>query len=164
MAFGQGNSLIESCAKTLNDLRGRPSDWDFDVTTRSPSDGLDEVLDAVEAVTREHLPTRAPPMEIIEEPGAFVLSCEMQAAEREDIRVDVSPHRVVIAALPRSAMDAALHRNTTGTPYQDFERAIPLPAEVRPESAEARLNNGVLEVVLPKKRTGGTGVYRLPAM
>ena len=103
-------------------------------------------------------------MEIIEESGAFVLSCEMPAAEREDIRVDVSPHRVVIAALPRSAMDAALRRSDAGTPYVDFERAIPLPAEVKPESAEARLNNGVLEVVLPKKKGGGTGVYRLPAL
>lgn len=135
------------------------------MTTRTPSDGLDEVLNAVESVTREHLPTRAPPMEIIEEPGSFVLSCEMAAAEREDIRVDVSPHRVVIAALPRTAMDAAISRATDGgVPYQDFERAIPLPAEVKPEAAEARLNNGILEVILPKKKAGGSGVYRLPAL
>lgn len=104
-------------------------------------------------------------MEIIEEPGAFVLSCEMATAEREDIRVDVSPHRVVIAALPRSPMDAAISRaDDNAATYQDFERAIPLPAEVRPDAAEARLNNGVLEVVLPKKRSGGTGVYRLPPL
>lgn len=134
------------------------------MTIRTPSDGLDEVLDAVDAVSREHAPARAPPMEIIEEPGAFVLSCEMPSAEREDIRVDVSPHRVVIAALPRSTMDAALRKAASASAYVDFERAIPLPAEVKPESAEARLNNGVLEVVLPKRKSGGTGVYRLPAV
>ena len=130
----------------------------------SPSDGLDEVLQAVEATTREAAP-RAPPMEIIEEPGTFVLTCEMGSAEREDIRVDVSPHRVVVAALPRSPLDAAIRSNKeTSAPYQDFERAIPLPAEVNPEGAEARLNNGVLEVILPKRTLGGSGVYRLPAM
>jgi HSP20 family molecular chaperone IbpA len=120
-----------------------------------PPDGLDEVLHAVEATTRANV-TRAPAMEIVEEPQAFVLACEVPGAEREDIRVDVSPHRVLIAALPRTG-------GSTGGSYQDFERAIPLPSEVRPEQAEARLNNGVLEVVLPKKRAGGSGVYRLPA-
>lgn len=129
----------------------------------SPSDGLDEVLEAVEAITREST-SRAPPMEIIEEPTSFVLTCEMGSAQREDIRVDVSPHRVVVAALPRSPLDQALRTPKETQPYQDFERAIPLPAEVNPESAEARLNNGVLEVVLPKRSSGGSGVYRLPAM
>ena len=127
-----------------------------------PPDGLDDVLEAVEATTRETA-TRAPSMEIIEDPHSFVLTCEMGGADREDIRVDVSPHRVVVAALPRSPLDAALRAKKEGTPYQDFERAIPLPAEVNPEAAEARLNNGILEVVLPKKAPGGSGVYRLPA-
>lgn len=124
---------------------------------------MDEVLQAVEAITREST-TRAPPMEIIEEPSAFVLTCEMGSADREDIRVDVSPHRVVVAALPRSPLEQAVRTGKDGSPYQDFERAIPLPAEVNPESAEARLNNGTLEVILPKRNLGGSGVYRLPAM
>lgn len=117
----------------------------------------------MEAITRETSP-RSPAMEIIEEPSAFVLTCEMASADREDIRVDVSPHRVVVAALPRSPVDAALRAKDDAAPYQDFERAIPLPAEVNPEGAEARLNNGVLEVLLPKKSAGGSGVYRLPSM
>lgn len=115
----------------------------------------------VEATTRDNA-NRAPPMEIIEEPNAFVLACDVPAADREDIRVDVSPHRVVIAALPRTANDAA-RAKALGPGYQDFERAVPLPSEVRPEQAEARLNNGVLEVLLPKKTTGGVGVYRIPS-
>lgn len=129
------------------------------MSVNTPSDGLDEVYDAVEAVTRDSA-ARSPAMEIIEEPNTFVLVCEVAAAEREDIRVDVSPHRVVVAALPR----VGVHGRQTGVPYVDFERAIPLPAEVNPEAAEARLNNGVLEVILPKRSAGGSGVYRLPAL
>jgi HSP20 family protein len=126
--------------------------------TTTPPDGLDEVIHVVESTTRGS-PPKAPAMEIIEEPSSFVLSCEVPGADREDIRVDVSPHRVVIAALPRTGADAL---KSTGA-YTDFERAVPLPSEVKPESAEARLNNGVLEVVLPKRALGGSGVYRLPA-
>lgn len=133
------------------------------MTTAPSPDGFDEVLHAVEATSRDASP-RSPAMEIIEEPTAFVLVCEMVGADREDIRVDVSPHRVVIAALPRAAVAPALHARSSSLPYQDFERAVPLPAEVDPESAEARLNNGILEVMLPKRKTGGSGVYRLPAM
>ncbi|MEA3202024.1 MAG: hypothetical protein QOE90_3452 [Thermoplasmata archaeon] len=125
-----------------------------------PPDGLDEVLDAVDTATREQV-SRAPAMEIVEEPSSFVLTCDMPGADREDIRVDVSPHRVVVAALPRGKEAKPAKQ---GAPYQSFERAVPLPGEVDPESAEARLNNGVLEVVLPKKRLGGSGVYRLPAL
>jgi HSP20 family protein len=127
------------------------------VSVKSPPDGLDEVLDAVDSATRENV-SRAPAIEIIEEPSSFVLACEMPGAEREDIRVDVSPHRVVVAALPRTAP------RPRPAGYHEFERAIPLPSEVDPEAAEARLNNGVLEIVLPKKRMGGSGVYRLPSI
>lgn len=118
-------------------------------------------MHAVESTTRDPV-TRSPAMEIIEEPGSFVLTCEMPAAHREDIRVDVSPHRVVVAALPRVPEDGFRARSAH-LGYQDFERAIPLPSEVRPEAAEARINNGILEVILPKKSPGGRGVYRLPA-
>ena len=126
---------------------------------KTPPDPIEDVLQAVESDTREPR-ARSPAMEIIEEPSAFVLTCEVPSAEREDIRVDVSPHRVVVAALPRTVLDP---RRSVDTSYLDFERAIPLPAEVRPDAAEARLNNGVLEVVLPKRTVGGSGVYRLPS-
>jgi HSP20 family protein len=130
------------------------------VSAPPPPDGLDEIIHAVEATTRE-APGRTPAMEIIEEPGCFILVADVPGAEREDIRVDVSPHRVVIAALPRTGVEA-LRTRAGNAPYVEFERAVPLPSEVRPEDAEARLNNGVLEVVLPKKAPGGVGVYRLP--
>lgn len=132
------------------------------MTVNAPSDGLDDVIQAVEATTRASVP-RSPAMELIEESTAFVLSCDIPSAEREDIRVDVSPRRVVIAALPRSAMDALRSPVASSVPYAEFERTVPLPSEVRPEDAEARLNNGILEVVLPKRVPGGVGVYRLPS-
>lgn len=133
------------------------------MVANSPPDGLDEVFAAVQEASVQEGRQRAPAIEIIEEPNAFVVTCDMPGAEREDIRVDVSPHRVVLAALPRPALDAFRPRAEAKAPYVQFERAIPLPAEVDPETAEARLNNGILEVVLPKRTFGGIGVYTLPA-
>lgn len=126
---------------------------------------IDDEMNAI-LLAESELSRRAgsPPMELIDEPKNFVLTTFIPWAEREDVRVDVAPHRMVVTVLPRSAAEAHVRRD--GLPvYQDFERAIPLPSEVNPELAEAHLNEGVLEVIMPKVNPGGVQyVYRLPAM
>lgn len=104
-----------------------------------------------EPVTGE---SRSGDMEIIEETDCLILTAEMLGVEREDIRVDVSPSRVVIQA--PSPEGGPLKAAAT-------QRSVALPAEVRPDEAEAHYNNGILEVVLPKRVTGGVGVHHLPA-
>jgi HSP20 family protein len=106
---------------------------------------------------------RGPDIEIIEESEALIITCEVLGVEREDIRVDVSPQRVVINATARPGFDALRGIFRRERPFGSFERAIALPAEVCPDAAQAHYNNGVLEVVLPKRVAGGVGVYRLPA-
>lgn len=81
-------------------------------------------------------------IEIIEDADYFVITVAAPHVEREDWRVDVSPARVVLSAL-------------------DYERSIRLPARVKPETTEAHCKSGVLEVILPKEKPGGVGVYRL---
>lgn len=95
---------------------------------------------------------RHPEIEVIEETDAIVVSADIVGVEREDIRVDVSPQRLVIAATSRDP-----HQKR---PSGVFQRSLTLPAEIRPEEAEAHYNNGVLEIFLPKKKAGGTGVFR----
>lgn len=98
-------------------------------------------------------------VELIETVDEIVLVMEVPHAEREDLRVDVSPRRVVIAALPRENQGGKAGWGTNG--YQPFERAIPLSVEVVPTAVTARVNNCVLEVQCPKKQNGGTGVTQL---
>lgn len=95
---------------------------------------------------------RHPDIEVIEETDAIIVSADIVGVEREDIRVDVSPQRLVIAATSRDP----LQKRPSGM----FQRSLTLPAEIRPEEAEAHYHNGVLEVFLPKKKAGGTGVFR----
>lgn len=114
------------------------------------------VFELARSIPVESTHYRCPAMEIIEEPSAFSIMVDIPYAKGEDIRVDISPHRVRIEVLPRSPL---LKSHIS---FQDFARTIPLPAEVVPESGEARLNNGVLEVMVPKKILGGSHVYHLP--
>lgn len=96
---------------------------------------------------------RLMPVEIHEEPANFIITLEIPLAERDDILVAGTPHGFVIVAHPAGSR-AGL--------YPGFERAIRLPSEVYPEAAEVRLNNGVLEVIAPKRMPGGVSFYRLP--
>jgi HSP20 family protein len=86
-------------------------------------------------------------LEIVEDGESLIVTADMRDSEREDIRVDVSPLRVVIQAArssPRRSMDSA-------APSKPYHRTLTLPTEVRPEDAEAHFNNGILEIVLPKR-------------
>ncbi|HAG07789.1 MAG TPA: Hsp20/alpha crystallin family protein [Peptococcaceae bacterium] len=46
--------------------------------------------------------------------------------------------------------------------YGSFARTIPLPVEVKPEQAKAKLQNGVLEVRIPKAEAAKPRTYRVP--
>ncbi len=123
--------------------------------TRKPPDAreIDRASLPVVPAVEEPADTR-PHVEIVEEPDALIVTADVSSAAREDVRVDVSPRRVVIAGVAHRGIDALAGRfRRERTPF--FERAIALPAEVRPEGAKAHYNNGVLEVVLPKRAPSG---------
>lgn len=126
-----------------------------------PFDNLEQKLGEVwNTVRGEVADPRPSDIEIIEEAETLVLTAEMPQVEREDIRVDVSPSKVVIQAVLRGIgeLGSFFRRDRPSS----FQKAIALPAEVEPEEAEAHFNNGVLEVVLPKRVRGGVGVHRVP--
>lgn len=124
---------------------------------QTTADSLDEIMSGQgTASAAAEVPQglyRTPDIEIIEDTDALVVQADLVGVEREDIRVDVSPQRIVIAA---TARDAVLRR-----PSGVYQKSVTLPAEVKPEEAEAHYNNGVLEVFLPKRQGGKTGVFHV---
>lgn len=126
-----------------------------------PNDPFDDLQDRLRDVWRALHPVEAAgrpgDLEIIEETDVLILTAEMFEVERQDIRVDVSPSKVVIQTPGSQSPVGPRH------PAMPVARAVHLPAEVKPEEAEAHYNNGILEVVLPKRIAGGIGVHRIPA-
>jgi len=101
--------------------------------------------------------TRTPDVEVIEEGEAVVVLADLPEAREEDLRVDVSPLRVVIAGTNRvmAAVQASeAPRRHEGA--EAFQHTVPLPREVLPEGASAQYNNGILEIILPKRDPGAT--------
>ncbi|ADC64400.1 heat shock protein Hsp20 [Ferroglobus placidus DSM 10642] len=79
---------------------------------------------------------RKPLVDVIETDDEVQVIAEMPGVSKEDIEVNASETKLEIKAEGEN---------------RRYYEVVDLPAEVDPESAKARYNNGVLEVILKKK-------------
>jgi len=72
---------------------------------------------------------------------------------KEDVELDVTEDSVTINAKKTEAKEEKdknyIRRERSA---QTFYRRVPLPEQVRTDGAKATLNNGILEITLPKKQ------------
>ncbi len=84
----------------------------------------------------------------------FVVTAEMPGVSKDDIEITVTPETLELrATATRERNEETEDFVFRERAYSELARTISLPAEVRPEAAEASLRDGVLEVRLPKKET-----------
>lgn len=94
-----------------------------------------------------------PRMNVVENDQAFIVEADMPGVAKEDIKLSVDNRRVSI--------EGEVKRETTQKDGQNmlhaerviskFTRSFTLPAEVDENRADAKLENGVLTLTLPKK-------------
>lgn len=96
--------------------------------------------------------TRIPFVDLEDRGKDFLLTAEMPGFRKEDVAIHVMDDSIEIKA-------------ETGWKYDDktksyvcreracesFYRKVALPEEIKPDSAEATLKDGVMEIILPKK-------------
>ncbi len=99
-----------------------------------------------------------PDVDVLERDGKLVVRADLPGLSREDVRVEVEDGALTIEGERRQEREiegaGTYHAERV---YGMFRRVIPLPDGVDPESAEARFDNGVLEVSIPlpaEKRRG----------
>ena len=94
-------------------------------------------------------------MDVIDQGDKYEIKVDLPGVGKEDINVSVEGSRVAILAethKERETKDGerVLHSERTVTSYaRNFE----LPAEVTEDGADARFENGVLTLALPKRAT-----------
>jgi HSP20 family protein len=119
---------------------------------RRPWSGLwrAPLLRPVGAFTREPL-TWAPRMDVYEKDNAIVFKAELPGLKKEDVEVEVEGEDLVIRGESKAeseVKDKDYYRSERS--YGSFYRRMPLPVGVTPEQIQANLNDGVLEVRVPK--------------
>jgi HSP20 family protein len=91
------------------------------------------------------------PMDIVERDDAFVVKAAIPGVRPDDVEVVVQGERLTIRAESR-AEDESHGENwlMREQRYGSYQRSVTLPTAVSSEQAEARIENGVLTLRLPK--------------
>jgi HSP20 family protein len=95
-----------------------------------------------------------PRIDLIENEQAFEIQAEMPGVEKEDLKVAIDHQRVTIEGECRKANERREGENVVYSERsaRKFMRSFTLPSEVDEAAAQARLDNGVLHLTLPKKQ------------
>lgn len=98
-----------------------------------------------------------PRLDVSETDQAFEIRAELPGVKKEDVQVAIDGPRVTIEAECRQANE---QRQGEQVVYSErstrkYQRSFTLPSEVEDTNAQARLEDGVLMLSLPK-RQGGT--------
>ncbi|MBC7456138.1 MAG: Hsp20/alpha crystallin family protein [Massilia sp.] len=94
-----------------------------------------------------------PSLDVTENEKSFQVQIEMPGVKKEDVKVAIDRQRVSIEAESRHEEtqregESVLYTERTA---RKFMRSFALPAEVDDAGAEARMEDGVLTLTLPKK-------------
>jgi HSP20 family protein len=128
-----------------------------DFARHTPLRTIDELFRelAPRAAREVQEPTMA--VEVTENEQAYTVRAEIPGAKKDDIKVDVRGNRVSISAeIKREAQQKEGDRLLRSELYYgQVQRTLVLEQEIDDSKAEAKYNDGVLELTLPKKASGG---------
>ncbi len=97
--------------------------------------------------------TRIPSADLQDRGKDYRLTVDLPGFKKEDVEIEVGDDTVTVHA---RKMQSEEQKNENYVrrerAEQAFYRTIPLPESVRSDDAKASLNNGILEVTLPKKQ------------
>ena len=92
-------------------------------------------------------------VDVAEKNGAYVVKGELPGVKKDDIRVSVDGAQVTLEAEVKQEKTAGDERVLhTERAYGKVSRVFTLPQEVDEAAVEARFQDGVLELKLPKKQ------------
>ncbi|MFO7784063.1 MAG: Hsp20/alpha crystallin family protein [Thermodesulfobacteriota bacterium] len=93
-------------------------------------------------------------IELIDRGPSLVLRAKTPDIDPQDLAVQVSEDRLTLqGTVRRNQVQDNDRSRSIQTRYGSFSRSMRLPCRVVPEEVEATFNDGVLEVMLPKRKT-----------
>jgi HSP20 family protein len=91
------------------------------------------------------------PLDVAEQDDAYTLRADLPGIKREDINVSIDGASVSIAAERKEQAAPGTRALLNERGYGRIARSVQLAQEVDATKAEARYNDGILELRLPKK-------------
>jgi HSP20 family protein len=93
-----------------------------------------------------------PAVNIVENPTEYEVSLAVPGLTKEDFKIDVVDDMITISVAKEENKEQTDEKYTRREyNYSSFNRSFMLPENVRQDAIEAKYEDGVLKVVLPKK-------------
>lgn len=93
----------------------------------------------------------APAIDVSETDDSYIIRAELPGMKKEDVKITVNNTLVTIRGEKRNeAEDKSRTYHRIERSYGSFERSFNLPGAVKSSSVEARFEDGLLTVALPK--------------
>ena len=92
-----------------------------------------------------------PSVDISEDDKSYGIHVSLPGIKKEDIHLDIDQNSIVVSGerkFEKKEEGKTFHR--VETQYGSFTRSFNLPDDVEPENIEAKFNDGVLDISLPK--------------
>jgi len=99
----------------------------------------------------KELAVRRPMSDLIETDKEIIAKIELPGIEKKDVHLNINENSIEIKAEQKKENKIekkGFFRQERS--YSQFYRVLPLPAEVDPNKARAKMENGLLEIVIPK--------------
>jgi HSP20 family protein len=90
-----------------------------------------------------------PPLDLFEEAGHYVLRADIPGVPPSEVEIQIEEGKLVLSGERKSDQAAYLRLER---PFGRFSAQVALPPSVDRERIHANHRNGVLEIVIPKKR------------
>ena len=105
----------------------------------------------LERLSRHHAESWAPPIDVYEIDGAYVITAELPGLTREQVDLAVEDARLVIQGRREAAPSSgAVHFHQVERGHGAFRRSFEFAEKIDPERVTADLSDGVLTVTVPK--------------
>ncbi len=113
---------------------------------------MNEFVGDIEKGVRFEIGDFAPRVDISEDEKNIYLHAELPGIAKEDVKVSVNEDRLLTLKGEKKRNDKVENKNFVRVErnYGSFVRTFVLPENVNFEAIEAKFDNGVLEVSLPK--------------
>jgi HSP20 family molecular chaperone IbpA len=92
-----------------------------------------------------------PPVEVVQRDNQLIICADLPGIKREDVQIEINQDKLTIEGERRDDRQQAElqgYRRSERS-YGHFYRMIPLPSGVDPDSAQASMHDGVLEITIP---------------
>jgi HSP20 family protein len=137
MPARQFDNIFDSFRREMERMMVRP--WSFPMDWELPS--MFEARDM-----------RMAPFELVDRGDGFELQLEVPGIEKENVNVKATKYSVEITGKHSEKGEEKGKKYVYSERlYRSFYRNVPLPEEIIPSNVSAKVENGILRLILPKK-------------